>query len=70
MITEDQCKLRNLAFHSWRHFNNFSLRGRIPDVKLQRLTGHQTQEMAERNSRFRVDEFRDAVLAIQEEMRI
>ena len=68
-ITEDERKLRNLTFHSWRHFFNSALRGRISDAKLQRLTGHQTQQMVERYTHFRLDDF-DDVRAIQEELAI
>lgn len=68
-ITENERKLRNLSFHSWRHFYNSLLRGRIPDAKLQRLTGHRTQAMTERYSHFRADDFAD-VIQIQEEWAI
>ena len=68
-ITETERKLRNITFHSWRHFYNSMLRGRVPDAKLQRLTGHQTQQMTERYTHFRLDDF-DDVLAIQEELAI
>ena len=68
-ITEDQRKLRNLSFHGWRHFYNSLLCGRISDAKLQRLTGHRTQQMTERYTHFRVDDFRD-VLTIQETLAI
>jgi integrase len=68
-ITETERKLRNLTFHSWRHFYNTMLRGRIPDSKLQKLTGHRTQAMTERYSHFTMDDFQD-VRAIQEELAI
>jgi integrase len=68
-IPPNERRLRNLSFHSWRHFYNSLLRGRVPDAKLQRLTGHRTQAMTERYSHFSVDDFRD-VLAIQEELAI
>jgi integrase len=68
-ITPDERKLRNLSFHSWRHLYNSLLRGKVPDAKLQRLTGHRTQAMTDRYSHFSVDDFRD-VLAIQEELAI
>lgn len=43
--------------------------GKVPDTKLQRLTGHRTQAMTERYSHFRMDDFAD-VIRIQEEWAI
>jgi integrase len=68
-ISENERKLRNVTFHSFRHFFNSALRGKVPDAKLQRLTGHQTQQMVERYTHFRLDDFQD-VRAIQEELAI
>ena len=68
-IADKERRLRNLSFHSWRHFYNSLLRGRIPERKLQRLTGHRSLAMTERYSHFKVDDFRD-VLSIQEELAI
>lgn len=68
-ISPEERKLRNVSFHSWRHFYNSVLRGRVSDAKLRRLTGHSTAEMTERYSHFKADDFRD-VLAIQEELAI
>ena len=68
-ITETERKLRNITFHSWRHFYNTMLRGRVPDAKLQKLTGHRTQAMTERYSHFTLNDF-DDVRAIQEELAI
>ncbi|MBA7550164.1 hypothetical protein ES705_42672 [subsurface metagenome] len=65
-ITEEDRRQRNITFHSWRHFYNSFLRGKVPDVKLQRLTGHRTQEMTDLYTSFRVEDFKD-VLKIQEE---
>jgi integrase len=58
---------RNINFHSWRHFFNTALRGRVPDAKLQALTGHRTLEMTENYTHFRPEDFKD-VLAIQEQI--
>ncbi len=65
-ISEEDRRQRNITFHSWRHFYNSFLRGKVPDVKLQRLTGHRTQEMTDLYTSFRVEDFQD-VLKIQEE---
>ena len=65
-VSEGQRKERNITFHSWRHFYNSFLRGKVPDIKLQRLTGHRTQEMTDHYTHFKIDDFQD-VLKIQEE---
>jgi integrase len=65
-ISHDQRIERNLCFHSWRHFFNSIMRGKIHDAKLRQLTGHRTQAMTETYTHFSVDDFRD-VLSIQEE---
>ena len=41
------------------------MRGRIPDAKLQSLTGHKTMRMVENYTHFRIEDFND-VLEIQE----
>lgn len=58
---------RNINFHSWRHFFNTFLRGKVPDAKLQALTGHRTIEMTENYTHFRPEDFKD-VLQIQEQI--
>jgi integrase len=65
-IPKEERTLRNITFHSWRYFYNSLLRGRIHDSKLQRLTGHKTNEMTEHYTRFNINDFRD-VKAIQEQ---
>jgi len=57
---------RNLTFHSWRFFYNTLIRGRVPDVKLRRLTGHRSEQMSDWYTRFNVSDYQD-VLQIQEE---
>lgn len=59
-------KERNLSFHSWRHFANTIFRGRVPDSKLQALTGHKTQEMTDHYTHFKVADFQD-IRTVQEE---
>jgi integrase len=66
-IPEAQRQRRNINFHSWRHFINAFLRGKVPDAKLQALTGHRTIEMTENYTHFRPEDFKD-VLAIQEQL--
>ena len=65
-ISKEQRIERNITFHSWRHFFNSFFRTKIPDAKLQRLTGHRTQEMTEWYTKFKIADFQD-VLKIQEE---
>ena len=65
-ISERQRVRRNISFHSWRHFFNTFFRTKIPDAKLQRLTGHRTREMTEHYTHFKIEDFRD-VLEIQED---
>lgn len=65
-ISREERKERNVNFHSWRYFYNSIMRGKIHDSKLQRLTGHRTEEMTDHYTRFSISDFQD-VLAIQEE---
>ena len=65
-ISAEERKTRNITFHSWRHLYNSFLRGKIPDSKLQRLTGHQTKEMIEHYTTWSPDDFQE-VVQIQEE---
>jgi integrase len=65
-ISPTEREVRNITFHSWRHFYNTLMRGKIHDAKLRRLTGHKTLEMTELYTRFSIDDFKD-VLQIQEE---
>ena len=52
-ISEEQRRERNITFHSWRYWFNSMLRTRVHDSKLQRLTGHKTEEMTDRQGQFR-----------------
>jgi integrase len=65
-ISEDERRERYITFHSWRHFYNSLMRGKIHDAKLRRLTGHKTLEMTERYTHFNLEDFKD-VVRIQEE---
>jgi integrase len=65
-ITDTQRRDRNVTFHSWRHFFNTLCRvGKVPDSKLQKLTGHKTQAMTEHYTHYKMDDFKD-VMKIQE----
>jgi len=65
-ISNELRKERNLSFHSWRHFFNSYFRTRIPDIKLQRLTGHKSIQMVDHYTHFKIEDFRD-VVKIQED---
>ena len=65
-ISSKERKGKNITFHSWRHFYNSLLRGKIHDSKLQRLTGHRTEKMTDHYTHFSIDDFKD-VLLIQEQ---
>ena len=65
-ISSAEREKRNITFHSWRHFFNTHFRGRIHDSKLQRLTGHRTDDMTDHYTHFSIEDFRD-VMEIQEE---
>ncbi|MBA7658555.1 hypothetical protein ES703_66511 [subsurface metagenome] len=64
-IKPEERKRRNLNYHSWRHTFNTLMRGKIPDAKLQRLTGHRNVRILENYTHFSIDDFKD-VLMIQE----
>jgi integrase len=65
-ISKEDRKERNITFHSWRHFFNSFFRTKIPDAKLQRMTGHKNIQMTEYYTHFRIEDFQD-VLQIQED---
>jgi integrase len=56
-ISQDERKAKNITFHSWRHLFNSFLRGKIPDSKLEQLTGHQTKEMIEHYTTWSPEDF-------------
>lgn len=60
-ISREQRKERNVTFHSWRHFYNSMMRGKIPDAKLRVLTGHKTLQMTDHYTQFKLDDFVDVV---------
>jgi len=66
-ITKEDRDTRGLDFHAWRHVFNSLHRGRIPDYKLMRITGHKTQQMTERYTSLSQSDYQD-VLQIQEQV--
>lgn len=66
-IDENARRDRNLTFHGLRHFFNSICRGRVPDSKLQRVTGHRTLAMTELYTHSLGDDFNE-VRAVQESL--
>jgi len=66
-ITEQERKARNITFHSWRHFMNTSMRGKLEDYKLRYLTGHKTQEMTEHYTHIEKEDLK-ALVSFQESL--
>lgn len=66
-IPPEERKERNITFHSWRHFYNTVMRGKIHDAKLRQLTGHRTIRMTEHYTHFNIEDFSD-VLQIQNQI--
>jgi len=64
-ITKEERDEKYITFHSWRHFYNSLMRGKIHDAKLRRLTGHKSLEMTELYTHFNLADYRD-VKEIQE----
>jgi integrase len=59
-IDADEKKKRNLTPHAWRYFLNTNLRARgVADAKVQSITGHKSQSMTERYTRFYTEEFNE-----------
>jgi len=59
-ITETDIKERNITFHSWRHFFNTTLRrNNLADSKVQRITGHKTQEMTENYTHWAIEDLKE-----------
>jgi integrase len=57
-ISEELRKERNITFHSWRHFFNTFMRGKVSDAELQKITGHQTLTMTEHYDHQQVGELK------------
>jgi len=65
-IGEEERAQRNVTFHSWRHLFNSLFRSKIPDYKLQLLTGHRVPEMTEHYTHTTLEDFAD-VANLQEQ---
>jgi len=66
-IKEKTRKERNITFHSWRHFFNTYLRSsNVTDAKVQSVTGHKTQAMTEKYTKFRLDDYKEVIVAQEE----
>jgi integrase len=60
----EERKKRNITFHSWRPFANTFLRARgISGEKVRQLIRHDSEEMTEHYSAFRVEDFKDVAKA-------
>ena len=57
-IPEQERRLRNVTFHSWRHFFNTMMRTRVPDELLQSVTGHRSAEMTDHYTHFQLDDLK------------
>jgi len=65
-ITENIRRMRNITFHSHRHFlNSLLINSNIPLQKIQSITGHLTQEMTQHY--YHLDEMED-VQRVQERL--
>ncbi len=62
-ISNEERMRRGIHFHSWRHWYNSMLRGRVEDHALRALTGHKAEAMTERYSHV-TEEQRAAVLRL------
>ncbi|MGA2615010.1 MAG: tyrosine-type recombinase/integrase [Spirochaetia bacterium] len=47
-IKDPERSRRGLTFHSWRHWYNSMMRGKVPDYQLRALTGHASEQMTAR----------------------
>ena len=67
-ISEDERKERNISFHSHRHFFTTVMRKKVPDIKLQMITGHKSIEMLTHydHPTFDISEYTDVINAQRE----
>ncbi len=62
-ITEEIRSKRNIVFHSWRHlFNSVLINAHVPELKVQELTGHSSQQMTK--NYFHAEDFTNEVKII------
>lgn len=62
-IPEEDRRRRGLTFHSWRHWYDSYLRGKLPDHALQRLTRHKSERLLDHYSHV-TEEQRQAVVEL------
>ena len=59
-IHKEERERRTITFHSWRAFANTFMRARgISGEKVRQLTRHESEEMTEHYSAFRLEDFKD-----------
>jgi integrase len=72
-ITPEARKARKLSPHSWRAFANTYFRASgVPDAKVREITRHESEEMTEHYSAWRLEDFREiaaAQVALIEELK-
>ena len=66
-VSENFRRERNLTLHSWRHFFNTFMRGRISDTQLRRLTDHRTETMTDHYDHQFIEEL-ESIKLVQETM--
>ena len=64
-IPDAERRRRGLTFHSWRHWYNSMLRGKVPDHALRAMTGHRDETMTDRYTEI-TEEQRKAVKKVAE----
>jgi integrase len=63
-IPKEERTRRTITFHSWRAFANTYMRARgISGEKVRQLTRHDSEEMTEHYSAFRLEDFKDVAAA-------
>ncbi len=66
-ISEEERKARNINFHSWRHYFNSFMRGKVDDSLIQLVTGHKTKVMTDHYTH-QQEEHLQEIRKIQEKM--
>lgn len=64
-ISEEERKERGLTFHSWRHFANAMLHGRLTGDQVRKVTRHRSEKMTERYDHLTSEDAK-AVVSVQE----
>jgi len=67
IMTNEERIARRIDFHSWRHFYNTMLRGKVSDAALRSTTGHLTMAMTD-NYSHQLDEHLDEVRLAQNQV--